>query len=454
MTSSIAQSSTATLNNPPSGIFRTIHYLGSKTRLLDEIESLTSQLVLPGEAVCDMFSGSGAVASRFACEYQTTAVDIQEYSRVIASALLSPEDISVEFTELAIDAAAELATPTDLTDTFLKLEKDAIDRARRGEPDLLAEIVEGGSIVASVSAADESSTLIAEAIRRYKASLDLSAALSYPANRIFNYYGGVFFSYAQAIQIDALGAVIRRAPAAFQDTLTAALLGVASDISGTVGNHFAQPMRPRTKSGDVKVSAVEAVAKARSQDVFELFRMRVSEYRAIEARPFENSAVRADFATFLKSLKEDQFQLIYADPPYTRDHYSRFYHVLETICDPNDPGLTLVSSRGQTQPSRGLYRSERHQSPFCIKSQVSHAFETLIGEARRIGAHLILSYSPFERENHPRLLPIGTIEAMARSHYRQVEVVSAGSFVHSKFNASRLHKETFQEAEAFVVCEA
>ena len=24
-------------------------------------------------------------------------------------------------------------------------------------------------------------------------------------------------------------------------------------------------------------------------------------------------------------------KIVYADPPYTRDHYSRFYHVLETI---------------------------------------------------------------------------------------------------------------------------
>ena len=37
-----------------------------------------------------------------------------------------------------------------------------------------------------------------------------------------------------------------------------------------------------------------------------------------------------DFRQALQNL-DDDVRVIYADPPYTRDHYSRFYHGLETL---------------------------------------------------------------------------------------------------------------------------
>ena len=70
--------------------FRTIHYLGSKLRLLDFIEGVVNTVDSTPCGVCDLFSGSGSVAQHLSYHRRIIAVDIQEYSRVICSALLSP----------------------------------------------------------------------------------------------------------------------------------------------------------------------------------------------------------------------------------------------------------------------------------------------------------------------------------------------------------------------------
>jgi len=80
---------------------------------------------------------------------------------------------------------------------------------------------------------------------------------------------------------------------------------------------------------------------------------------------------------------------VYADPPYCFVHYSRFYHALETLVLYDFPKLQV--QRGKVV--KGRYREERHQSPFCIQSQVRGAFEDLFNGVRASNSSLVLSYS-------------------------------------------------------------
>ena len=63
---------------------RTIHYLGSKLRLLDPIRQAVSSVAPIGQPVCDLFAGSGIVSLSLASQWDITSVDIQEYSRFFA----------------------------------------------------------------------------------------------------------------------------------------------------------------------------------------------------------------------------------------------------------------------------------------------------------------------------------------------------------------------------------
>ena len=62
-----------------------VHYLGSKLRLADLIAELLDDLA--AGPVCDLFAGSGTVSLALSRNRDVLAADIQEYSRVICTAL-------------------------------------------------------------------------------------------------------------------------------------------------------------------------------------------------------------------------------------------------------------------------------------------------------------------------------------------------------------------------------
>lgn len=70
--------------------FRTIHYLGSKLRILDYIKEVIDELDPDKNPVCDLFSGTCAVSQHLSNDRKIISVDIQTYSQVICSALLNP----------------------------------------------------------------------------------------------------------------------------------------------------------------------------------------------------------------------------------------------------------------------------------------------------------------------------------------------------------------------------
>ena len=83
--------------------FRTVHYLGSKLRILEFIKQLVDELDPEKSGVCDLFSGSGSVSQYLSSERKAISVDIQEYSNVVCNALLNPisDNFIRAFTESA-----------------------------------------------------------------------------------------------------------------------------------------------------------------------------------------------------------------------------------------------------------------------------------------------------------------------------------------------------------------
>jgi len=74
--------------------------------------------------------------------------------------------------------------------------------------------------------------------------------------------------------------------------------------------------------------------------------------------------------------------VIYADPPYTRDHYSRYYHVYETMYLYDFP-----DARGH-----GRTRSDGFVSGFSTKSGVIAAFNALFRNAAVSRLPMAISY--------------------------------------------------------------
>lgn len=428
------------------GDLRPIHYLGSKLRLLDLIEELVDD-VDPGGRALDLFSGSGVVARRLSRSREVLAVDIQEYARALAAALLSENRLSRAQSKAILDEAREFADGLlqgPLRD-LVATERHAIAASLAGDPTLLAALIEHGSILNAQLEPDVSSEL-GECLAFAAAEMPSGSGTV-----LTRYYGGVYFSYAHAALLDGLAVVSRRLAGEERDGALATVLSTASDQVSSVGNHFAQPVRPRTADGRLKRAALASVARRRQLDLAATYLAWSDRYRTLEPPAFLGRAFRGDYRAVL-SAPPESVSVVYADPPYTRDHYSRFYHVLETITLGDEPEVSTVRIGGTSQLSRGLYRTERHQSPFCIKSKAPAAFEALFALTRSLDVPLVLSYSPYGEGHRPRLMTIEQICAIGAEYYTSVDVCSAGRVAHSKLNANHLNSKVVYEAEVLVVC--
>lgn len=111
----------------------------------------------------------------------------------------------------------------------------------------------------------------------------------------------------------------------------------------------------------------------RSYKKYELFRLDVTTNHR------ENRCYNEDGAELLKRLQGD---ILYVDPPYNERQYLPNYHVLETAARYDYPEVTGVT---------GQRPYENQKSEFCMKKNVTDAFERLISNARF--QHIILSYS-------------------------------------------------------------
>jgi hypothetical protein len=221
----------------------------------------------------------------------------------------------------------------------------------------------------------------------------------------------------------------------------------------TVGKQFAQPIRPRTKNGAIKKHLLTKIARDRNLSIRAVYSKWLSRYSIHRAPDRGHSAVRADYRVALSQFA-GHYSVVYADPPYTRDHYSRFYHVLETLVLRDNPVIARNPGASDYDLSRGLYREVRHQSPFCIKSQCIPAFEELFGLAAHAGANLVLSYSPYgtESSSRPRLMRIETLIDLAATYYPKVAITPITGISHSKLNHSRHNFGIPDEAEILMIC--
>lgn len=440
----------------PTEAWRPIHYLGSKLRFVKEIGSIASNVLPSRSKACDLFAGSGTVSSYLAQNYQVTSVDIQEYSRAICSALFnSTSDQSVEARSLLakISASGRDRAIIEATRPLVNIENLAYQEAQEGHLELLCDIIENGALISL-----EHEVAIDQRLQDAKevacTRLKQAELWDEQSTTVLRYFGGVYFSYQHAIEIDRFRSLAEMCAPQIRDTYIAASLSTASELVNTIGKHFAQPLRPRNKEGKIKGTLLNIVSRDRFRKSEPIFFNTLKCYAEKSGKTKGRSkAVRADYREFLASEDLDN-AFVYADPPYTRDHYSRFYHVLETIALRDNPEVSTNFAHGVKSISRGLYRKERHQSPFCILSQAPSAFDEMFAKISSAGAPMVLSYSPFDNivDNHPRVVSLDLISELASKYYRHVDVLSAGKFSHSRLNRSDLHKERSNQSEKFVVC--
>lgn len=365
-----------------------MQYLGSKARIADWLIRHIRRRFPATLRFVDLFSGTGAVSLQaIRAGYQVLANDLQPYSTVVLQSLL---------------LAGRDGLPGAATDLpALKATERLLANGRSGARDLLAR---EDQFVNSLS----TRSWDWRAYQRFCQDTPLVSGTSVETQQLrahggwdlfTRYYANTYFGVRQCLQLDAL----REYAESLDDDLkshvvAAAVSAMTYGVSSTT--HLAQFLKPTSE-----VRARNLV-RTRRFDFIEAVRDRLIGLHLLPLPRRRARVLGLDFKDALGSVQLDRSTVVYADPPYFKEHYSRYYHVLDTFCLYDYPMLTHNPRLGGT--TVGRYRQERSVSDFGLRSSVKRAFSDLLQVTSAAGAPVALSYANTSLLSSRELLRLAT----------------------------------------------
>lgn len=308
-------------------------YMGSKrSMLLNGLGTLLTKEIASSKRFIDLFTGSSAVATFVAAKHpiEVHAFDLQQYSVVLANAVigrtkaLDGTSIWQSWFEDARHVASMLKPPS-----HQKLTQELVKELRRW-------------------------------------------CAKQKARPVTKAYGGHYFSPNQAVWLDALRSTLPRGEAESTVAL-AALIEAASKCAAAPG-HTAQPFQPTR-------NAKPFLQEAWDRDVPSRTKNSLLKLTTVCAKKVGVAKVE-DANDVAKTLREGD--LVFVDPPYSGVHYSRFYHVLETI------------ARGKCGDVSGVGRypapDTRPKSKYSIGTKSIEALDDLLKTLASRKTRVILTF--------------------------------------------------------------
>jgi len=315
-------------------------YMGSKRTMLGNgLGDLLGQVVPSANRFVDLFTGSAAVAAHVGSRFDlpVLAFDLQSYSTILADAVIG-------------------------RNTTLEWEPTYDRWYKRAE-----------SLISQVQL-PEATNLTKKSVSEYRTWCEQQH--DFPITKA---YGGHYFSPKQALWIDALRAKLPATEPA-RTVALAALIQAASQSAAAPG-HTAQPFQPTITAKRFLKDAWNRGIPIRTRLSFEALAsqcaLRVGSSRVADANIAAAELLDGD--------------LVFIDPPYSGVHYSRFYHVLETIAQGT---CGEVSGVGR-YPDPIL----RPRSSYSVTSESSSALDDLLNTISSRGARAILTFPDHECSN-------------------------------------------------------
>lgn len=385
------------MNKNLESLYKSVQYLGAKTRTLDTIVSECRRLHKKESYVVDLFSGSSLVSQAlYLNKMPVISNDVMKFCSDMSACLLNVEKTndSLSLLKEAIKGVSLCQIDSDFIEPF----KDYIDNEERlirakdlnGLKDLYSQLP-----VISNEAIEPS-----EQVKYIREHFGKEAFNSVPL--ITNYYSGSYFGIKQSIRLDALRCYIEQNYIVNHDSwvytaLLTALYSTLSTIVHSAGKHFAQPIGI-TDFDKNKITNIR-LFENRSYDVDALFIGFLKEILAKTGnlktlQPCVSTCSNVQDECFANLLEDKNISVIYADPPYTAQQYSRFYHIPEVVRYYKYP--QLQQHRGHL--TQGLYPDGKFKSDFCSKTKAKEAFRTVFNLVKKAQCSFVLSYSESKKD--------------------------------------------------------
>ena len=340
----------AVVRNVDAGQFaHSAYYMGSKRALRSFIVEAIDSTLPDSGVVVDLMCGSGSATGAFSRLWRTVASDAQSFCRILAT--VQGGGYQRSLAEARVDEILEVAR--EHTRTLQGL----VDNGVTEEEEILH------------------SDLGEKTLRRY--SQFLTRWPTYPAGAattawdpvrkvherrgdpkgfpycLFTaYYANVYFGLRQAVEIDSLRYAIERV-CERRDRIWAlgALIASVSALGSTFGGYFAQP--PVRRPREIGIAGLARLLERRAASITHEFCARyVNLASESEAATYSVETVPGPWRVSLDTLGSmfagRRDITVYVDAPYTREEYSRYYHVLETLVTygyPDSVGAGRVPSK-------------------------------------------------------------------------------------------------------------
>lgn len=369
---------------------RSAHYMGSKAFLGPYLSEIMHTFFSPETIVLDLMCGSGATSGIFSREWRTYASDAQKFSTHLAmvqgGGLGADEATGIAETVLSV-AREHYELVPEYIKNQIDLESDFLSSELSSE--MLADfgrwIVGYPRINNAEAKPDEYLEALIEARK--------IAPARHPYMLFSMYYANLFFGVRQAAEIDSLRYAIDQIQDDSQRSWAlGALICAVSSCAYSYGGHFAQPKFDGSASDRLEALAPDLVV-CRGLSVAHEFFIRLTslgaessniKYPVIPIKgPWQEAVATAD------ELFRGEQVCVYLDPPYTRDEYSRYYHILETLVRYDYPEVRDKAS----MPKRG--DPGRFASAFATRntSQIEVLIAQIISECLGRGWSCLWSYS-------------------------------------------------------------
>jgi adenine-specific DNA-methyltransferase len=332
-----------------------IKYMGSKAKILDFIGSGLREIHDHDLPIVDLFSGACSISGGFGGKFQIISNDIQSYSEVIACCYLK---------------RAKNIGKVDILSLARPLVEEKISELPK-----------------SIFYPSKCSLKKFNEIEERNRNL-IKKDFSFKYHLYTKNYSGTWWSAEQCVWIDTIREALddlygakKITKADFYMGLTCLMHAMAYSGQGT--GHYAQYRDAKTMSSMVDINSYRQKSL---ELLFEKKLKSMFEWNISNVIDLKHKTYTKDYQKCLEKIPKS---VVYADPPYAFVHYSRFYHAIETLCKYDFPNLQVKGG----DIVKGRYREERHQSPFCIRTQVEQAFSDLFLGTKDSKSHLILSYS-------------------------------------------------------------
>ena len=368
----------------------TLQYMGSKSRIL---ESICAPIIdnTNIHQVIDLLAGTGCVGYALAPYKTIVSNDLEYYAFVLNEAILNG----------CLMSTCEIDSILKEIEHKYRISKEFLSREVAAEEDYLSGPLESFEAYARFSNLTPSvfsnrtvtSNTDAQDFEKLSRLVDLinpgAGKQNVPFPCLFlTYFANAYFGIKQCCQIDAIASTITELDDDRQRYLLLAVLMTVASSTASSTTHFAQFLTVKSKS------TFRNIREKRSTDIIALFKDTLSKFeeKGLLNKPNRGHiCLNMDFEECIQSIRMDEHTLVYADPPYFKEHYSRYYHVLNTMCLYDYPELAINPQ--SKEYSIGRYRADRSVSDFGKRAKALSAFQRLINVCADKKANLMISYS-------------------------------------------------------------